>query len=80
MANLVCHNCYELCYSLAASVSRFTPLLVLRQMAEQGNNTSTNSVDESEVINRLSTQLQTLLHFMKSDFSFGDHHRLGSHR
>jgi len=77
---LVCHSCYELCYSLAASVSRFTPLLVLRQMAEQGNNTSTNSVDESEVINRLSTQLQALLHFMKPDFSFGDHHRLGSHR
>jgi hypothetical protein len=49
-------------------------------MAEQGNNSNTNNVDKSEVINRLSTQLQALLHFMKPDFSFGDHHRLGSHR
>jgi hypothetical protein len=49
-------------------------------MAEQGNSSNTNTVDRSEVINWLSTQLQVLLHFMKPDFSFGDHHRLGSHR
>jgi hypothetical protein len=49
-------------------------------MAEQENNSNTNPVDRSEVISKLSTQLQALLHFMKPDFSFGDHHRLGSHR
>jgi hypothetical protein len=49
-------------------------------MAEQGNNSNTNTLDRSEVISSLSTQLQALLHFMKPDFSFGDHHRLGSHR
>jgi hypothetical protein len=61
-------------------VSTFTPLLVLEQMAEQGNNSNSNTLDRSEVIASLSTQLQALLHFMKPDFSFGDHHRLGSHR
>ncbi|PNF39127.1 hypothetical protein B7P43_G01344, partial [Cryptotermes secundus] len=65
--------------SLAAAVSRFTPLLVLEHMAEQGNNSNINPLDQSEMISRLSTQLQALLHFMKPDFSFGDHHRLGSH-
>ncbi|XP_069675584.1 C3 and PZP-like alpha-2-macroglobulin domain-containing protein 8 isoform X2 [Periplaneta americana] len=65
--------------SLAAVVSTFTPLLVLEHMAEQGNNSNTNPVDREEVIHWLSTQLQTLLRFMKPNYSFGDHHRLGSH-
>lgn len=74
------HNGDEFCCSLAAALSTFTPLLVLEHMAEQGNSSNTNSFDRFEVINWLSTQLQVLLHFMKPDFSFGDHHRLGSHR
>jgi hypothetical protein len=73
-------NDVELCFSLAAAVSTFTPLLSLEHMAEQGNNSSTSALDQSEVVNWLRTQLQALLHFMKPDFSFGDHHRLGSHR
>jgi hypothetical protein len=74
------HNGDEFCCSLAAAVSTFTPLLLLEYMTEEGNSSNTNPLDRSEVINWLSTQLQVLLHFMKSDFSFGDHHRLGSHR
>jgi hypothetical protein len=49
-------------------------------MAEQENSSNTNPLDQSKVINWLGTQLQVLLHFMKPDFSFGDHHRVGSHR
>ncbi|PSN44641.1 hypothetical protein C0J52_07735 [Blattella germanica] len=65
--------------SLAATMSTFTPLLVLEHMTEHNNVSSSNPLDQTDAIHWLSTQLQSLLRFMKPDFSFGDHHRLGSH-
>ncbi|KAJ9599485.1 hypothetical protein L9F63_010017, partial [Diploptera punctata] len=65
--------------SLAATLSTFTPLLVLEHMAEQNNSSENSPLQQTEVIHWLSTQLQALLRFMKPDFSFGDHHKLGSH-